>query len=54
MGEADWQEALTNAVRAARPQLAVGSIVGIFMGDEVQSADPCGQRLQVSSTSIIA
>ena len=32
----NWQEALTNVVRAARPQLAVGSIIGIFLGDEIQ------------------
>ena len=32
----DWQEALSSAVRAARPQLAAGSIVGLFLGDEIQ------------------
>jgi hypothetical protein len=30
----DWQEALSSAVRAARPQLAAGSIVGLFLGGE--------------------
>ena len=45
----NWQSALSTAVRAARPQLASGAIVGLFLGDEVQ----CG-GIPASNVSAVA